>query len=153
LFGWQIRDVLPRSAASTRTAPLVVPHPVHVAQQIVVRASRAFRLAGHDVRIADPAFAFSSNLQVAGREMRLSFDYRSLADSVPAARLKAHQQAMERLRDELSFILASDLASPETRQWDEAVTWVVGTIFALWLGGWIALRARMWRRRGFGSRG
>jgi hypothetical protein len=110
LYGWQVTARMPKAAASTRKAPLSVPHPVHVLHRLVVRARAPFRIASRHETIRDDAFAFSSDRSVSGRELRLSFDYRSLADSVAPERIKGHQAAVERVKDELSVAVTSDLA-------------------------------------------
>ena len=145
LSGWHVRAHMPKPAASTRTTPLAVPYPVHVVQQLVVRAPRPFRLSGRRQSIAADAFAFASSLVVDGREMRLTFDYRSRADAVLPAQIKAHQQAIERVKDELTFVLTSDLRERgvEPRE----VPWVpIGAGLVLIAGG--AAAALTWRARG-----
>jgi hypothetical protein len=52
-------------------------------------------------------------LREAGNEIRLTFDYRSLADAVPPEQMKTHMQAMDRLDDALSFVVSSDLTSAD----------------------------------------
>jgi transglutaminase-like putative cysteine protease len=112
LYGWQVRENLPSRAASTRTTPLSVPYPVHVSHEVVVHAPAPFRLSGRRQTIADHAFLFTSELTVAGQDLRLLFDYRSLADSVPPEKIKPHQEAVERVRDALTFVVHSDLTEP-----------------------------------------
>jgi hypothetical protein len=55
--------------------------------------------------------------------MRLSFDYRSLADGIEPAKLSAHQQAIERLEDALSFVITADLASPDAPEDGWVASW------------------------------
>jgi len=146
LFGWQVEDHMPSSAASTRTAPLAVPHPVHVVHEITVRSPRRFKVTGRGETIAGGAFEFSSRLSVEGRVLRLTFDYRSRADAVMPQEIKAHQQSAEQVMDELSFVLADDLtesgADPGARPWGAIA--VLGVVAA---GAGAALVVARWRRR------
>jgi len=153
LSGWEVREHLPKSVASARRTPLAVPYPVHVRHQVVVRAASPFRIGRRGSTITTDAFAFSSALSVAQTELRLSFDYRSLADSVPAEKLAAHQQAMERVKDALSFVLASDLTSPDAPEEGWAPSWtllgagiVVESLAVVALVVWLLARRRS--RRG-----
>jgi transglutaminase-like putative cysteine protease len=109
LFGWLIRDKLPEAAASTRTAPLAVPHPIRVAHRIVVHGGAPFDVSGEHDTIEDAAFVFGYDVAIAGPELRLSFDYTSRADAVLPAGLKAHQQAAERVKYALGFTLTPDV--------------------------------------------
>ncbi|MGE5358772.1 MAG: DUF3857 domain-containing protein [Bacteroidales bacterium] len=149
LYAWQIREYLPSRAASTRTTPLAVPHPVHVRHEIVVRASAPFRIDARKQAIADAAFAFSWEVGVAGDELRLAFDYRSLADSVPPAKLRAHQEAADRVRDAITFVVDEDLREPGARPGPLATWLPVGLAAVLLAGGLLALRRR---RRSEGER-
>jgi hypothetical protein len=137
LSGWLVEDHLPAATTTTRGTPLAVPHPVHVRHTIVVRSQDAFRLGPYGEPLDDDTFAFTSALTVSGPEMRLSFDYRSLADSVATGKLAAHRQAIERVRDALSFVIASDLTSPDA----PAEAWETGGAIAA--GGTILAAAAL----------
>ncbi len=148
LHGWQVRAQLPKSAASTRTTPLAVPYPVHVVHQLVVRARRPFRVGARHAAISDEAFEFSSDVAAKDGEMRVTYDYRSRTDSVPPEKIKLHQQAVERLKDELSFALASDLT--EAGVGSPTIPWIpIGLAGVGLLGvGTVAAVRRVRRRRG-----
>jgi hypothetical protein len=134
LTGWQVQAHMPRSVASTRTTPLAVPHPVHVRHEIVIRAARRFRVSPRHQRVGADAFLFTSDVSAVDRELRLVFDYRSRADAVLAAGIKAHQQAVERVADQLSFVLTSDLAEKGAERHD--VPWLMlGALLGLAAAG------------------
>jgi hypothetical protein len=139
---------LPKWPASTRATPLAVPHPVHVVHRVVVRADRPFRLSGSREIVTDDAFEFSCDRVVEGREMRLAFDYRSRADFVAPGKIKAHQQAVEKMKEELGFVLASDLT--EARVSGSAAPWpplaILGLLVAV-AAATLAARARRAHRR------
>jgi len=149
LRAWSIENHLPTRVGATRATPLAVPHPMHVRHELVVRADAAFHLGKYDAHIDGQAFAFTSALRASGREMTLVFDYRSLADSVLPEGMKAHTQAMERLDDALSFVLASDLTSPDAPQEGWAETTLAGGALSLTLAAVLAIVAavRVRRRR------
>jgi hypothetical protein len=109
LYGWLIREKLPEMAASTRTAPLEVPHPIRIAHRIVLRAGTPFHVSGEHQTIEDAAFLFAYDVAIAGPELRLSFVYTSRADAVLPAGLKAHQQAVERVKYALGFTLTPEM--------------------------------------------
>lgn len=113
LDGWEIRNHLPRTVPSSRTSPLEVPHPVHVLHRVVVRAREEFHLGPYGETISGDAFTFSSRLDASGKEMSLSFDYRSRADSVRPEQFATHGKDMDRVRDALSFVITTDLDSPD----------------------------------------
>jgi transglutaminase-like putative cysteine protease len=146
LFGWRIRESIPDQPASTRSAPLAVEHPVHVRHRITVRAPAHFRIDGRRARIDDPAFAFTSDLAVAGSRLTLTFDYRSLADAVPAARMRAYQQAIGRVKEALTVPIdqrdVSRLDGPRLWLW----LLLALTALALSFGGHLALRRVSIRR-------
>lgn len=145
LDAWQVRSSLPKTAASTRTSPLDVPHPVHVVHEVLLRAPRPFRLTGRKATIDAQAFAFSSSVAVEGTELRLSFAYRSRADSVGPEAIKAHQEAIGALKDELSLVLTSDLS--EAGEGAGAVERIRIWLLGLLAGGALAAAARIgWRR-------
>ena len=147
LHGWQVRAQLPKSAASTRTTPLAVPYPAHVVHRLVVRARRSFRVRARHAAISDEAFEFSSDVAANDGEMRVTYDYRSRADSVPPEKIKAHQQAVERLKDELSFVLTSNLT--EAGVGGAAIPWIpIGLAgVGLLVVGTVAAVLRVRRRR------
>jgi hypothetical protein len=113
LRGWEVDHHVPRRVAATRTTPLAVPHPVHVRHEIVVEAGERLRVGRFGESVTGHAFAFTSSAAATGTALALRFDYRSTADSVRPDQLKAHAQEMERLDDGLSFLLLSDLTSPD----------------------------------------
>ena len=122
--GWQVREELPKAAASTRKAPLAMRHPVRVAHHIVVRAASPFQLGTFGEHISDHAFDFTSSMDVSETEMKLAYEYQSKADSVPADRIKGHQQAIDRVSNALTFVLASDLTSPDAPLTFDPATWL-----------------------------
>jgi transglutaminase-like putative cysteine protease len=149
LSGWHVEDHLPNVSASGRSTPLAVPYPVHVRHTVDVRAQNSFRFAGSGELIDGDAFAFTSVLTVAGAEMRLTFDYRSLADGILPGKLAAHQQAMERVRDALSFVVTSDLNSPDAPAVGWTSGWMIvggGTILAA--GALLVIMGRLRAQRG-----
>ncbi len=153
LHGWEIENHLPTRVAATRATPLAVPHPVHVRHEIVLRANSAFHLGRYGETIADRAFTFNAALSASGKEMRLAFDYRSLADAVLSEDMKAHTQAIERLEDALSFVVSSDLTSPDAPEDGWSGSTRVGAAGALALAAVLAVAAgiRIRRRRQRGS--
>jgi hypothetical protein len=150
LDGWEIGNHLPHAVPSSRTSPLDVPHPVHVLHRVVVRAPSRFHLGPYGDTITGDAFTFASKLDVAGRDMQLSFDYRSRADSVGPGQFAQHGKAMDRVRQALSFVLTNDLGSPDApesgwRSWPEALAG--GALAAA-----CAALAIRWKRRMKGDR-
>jgi hypothetical protein len=113
LRGWEVDHHLPRRVAATRTTPLAVPHPVHVRHEIVVEAGERLHLGPFGTSVTGQVFAFTSSAAAEGTALALRFDYRSTADSVRPEQLKVHAPDMERLDEGLSFLLLSDLTSPD----------------------------------------
>jgi transglutaminase-like putative cysteine protease len=149
LRGWGVEDHLPRRVAATRTTPLSVPHPVHVRHELVVRANDRFHVGRYAKTVTGGAFTLTTTLTTAGKEIGLTFDYRSRSDVVLPDRMKTHTQETEQLEDELSFLLLSDLTSPDAPEdpWTGAP--VVGGGLALSLAAALAIVAavRVRRRR------
>jgi hypothetical protein len=148
LSGWHVEDHLPAATPSGRGTPLAIPYPVHVRHTLVMRAQHPFRLGRRGEAVDSDAFAFTSRLTAAGAEMRLSFDYRSLADSVLPAKLAAHQQAMERVKNALSFVITTELTSPDApaEGWTSPEV-IVGGGAVLTAAALLAIAAAIWRRR------
>jgi transglutaminase-like putative cysteine protease len=144
LRGWVVEDRLPKSVASSRLTPVEVPHPVHVRHEIIVRTDDRMHLGRYGQTIASRTFLFASALSSTSHEMRLQFDYRSLADSVAAGELKAHQQALARLEDELTFLVLPDFTSPDAPVEGWGLAWGLAAA-----GGGIAVAAGLaaWARR------
>jgi hypothetical protein len=147
LRGWAVTDRLPRSVPLSRKTPLSVPHPVSVRHEVIVRADGRLRLGPYAERVTADAFTFSADLTTTGHELRLAFEYRSLADAVLPDHLKAHQAQVARVEDAVSFLVLPDFSSPDAPQsaWqtDGALVGAggagVGIVAVL---AWVALRAR-----------
>jgi transglutaminase-like putative cysteine protease len=153
LRGWEVEHHVPPRVAATRATPLSVPHPVHVRHEIVVRAPARLRLGRFGESLTGRAFSFTSALSTSGRECTLTFDYRTLADSVRPEHLKAHALDVERLDDALSFELLSDLTSPDAPEEGWSGTVAIGSGTALAVAAALAAVAGIRARRKRGARG
>ncbi len=149
LQGWAVDDHLPRRVAATRPVPLAVPHPAHVRHEVVVRADAPFHVGPYGETVSGKAFAFTSTLARKRNEVTLTFDYRSLADAVGPEDMKSHTQEMARLEDQLSFLLLSDLTSPDAPEDGWTETTLAGGAVSLALAAVLSVVAvvRVRRRR------
>jgi len=153
LRGWEVAAHLPRRVAATRPTPLAVPHPVHVRHEVVVHAPASFRIGRTSGTLTGRTFAFASSAAAPGHQLTLTFDYRSLGDTVLPEHMKAHAKDLADLEDALSFQLLSDLTSPDAPEdrWTGApAVGVGGLAAAALLAVGAGIRAR--RRRGRNAR-
>jgi transglutaminase-like putative cysteine protease len=146
LHGWEVSDHLPKSVASSRKTPLSVPHPVHVRHEVIVRAQSRFHLGPYHEDVRSEALSFTAALAAEGQEMRLTFDYRSLADAVLPEHIKTHQQSVHRVEDAISFLVLPDLTSPDAPEERWVGTPLIGGA-ALAAGALLAIVAGLRARR------
>jgi hypothetical protein len=141
LDGWQIRAHFPTFDSSARRSPAAMTHPVHVRQRIVVRATRAFHLSARTTKATANAFAFNATLESRGTEMRLTYDYSSLADAVAANDLEAHRTSLERAKSATTFVLTETLRSADAADepwWNSAATFGAGGLAGLAISAAVA---------------
>jgi hypothetical protein len=147
LRGWEVDHHLPPRVAATRATPLEVPHPVHVRHEVIIRADERFHVGPFTETITGRAVACTAALRASSHEITLSFDYRSLADSVPPEHMNAHAKDMERLDDALSFFVLSDLTSPDAPEDSWTGTPAIGGVVVLAAAAVLAMAAGVRARR------
>jgi transglutaminase-like putative cysteine protease len=90
----------------TRRTPLEMHHPYFSAVHLEIRLPEEWPVDESAASIEDPAFRFTSRARRSGNDVYLDYEYRSLADHVPAKLLDAHLQRREKARQQSLFTLS-----------------------------------------------
>ncbi len=81
-----------------RTTPLALNYPVNRTVKLEVRLPEEWPVEASDVGIDDAFFQYRSRHRRIGNDVFLEFEYRTLAESIPVAKLDEHLQRREKAR-------------------------------------------------------
>jgi transglutaminase-like putative cysteine protease len=98
LEAWSLADVVEPPATVRRAMPLAVAHPTRLRHRLALHLPAEPDDVPGEARVEDKAFRFVRSCSLEGATLIASFDYASLADSVPPAELQGHLQHLERAR-------------------------------------------------------
>ena len=104
----EIRDVLPDPGSRKRTMPLALSFPESVVHEAVIHLPVDWPLTPHDETVQTPAFRFVAHASSSGRVLRLRYEWKTLADAVPAAETKEALGRISKIVDGLGWELTYD---------------------------------------------
>jgi hypothetical protein len=132
---WPVSDRLHRPETRLRTHPLRVEHPVHVRYRLGLESKLLPSEVPTDVDIAGPAMRFSLRSERSPKGLFVTYDYRSLADSVAAASVRTHLQKIGDIAGNLDYAVdRSSLSALGPRRlraaesFDADVWWAIALI-------------------------
>lgn len=127
-----------------RSRPLGLSHPVWIKDEYrVVLPFRSSVETRNDVS-QDEAFKFSRDVRNDGVRVAAMFEYRSLADEVPLAKVPAHLEALQRARDWNGLALGDESAELGAGVVHEAAKEASTSLKSFWIIGGVALVLLVW---------
>jgi hypothetical protein len=100
---WPIAEELHAPSTLLRTAPLEVRYPVHVRYRLRIAAPRLPAELPPNAEVRDAAFRFSVHSERTAGAVLVTYDYRTLADSVTAADVRKHLDKVDAVRRHLRY--------------------------------------------------
>ncbi len=96
-----------------RTAPLRLNHPTHVRYQAVVNLPEPWTIKDLDETISAPGFTYNSSVRYKRDTVTASYEFKTLADDIPAADVPEHARKLEAVREDAYYYLsyAADAAA------------------------------------------
>jgi hypothetical protein len=147
---WPVAQELHAPATLLRTAPLEVRYPVHLRYQLRIESPRLPAFLPPSAEVRDGAFRFAVHSERTAGAALVTYDYRTLADSVAAPEVRKHLDKIDEVRRHLRYRLDRDgpTASPAA---DNDVLLGLGALVGLIVVGFVAVQSaaagRRWQRR------
>ena len=127
-----------------RTRPLGLSHPVWIKDDYrVMLPFRSGVEARHDVS-EDDAFKFTRDIRNDGVHVNATFEYRSLANEVPLAKMSAHFEALQRARDWNVLGLGDEIVEQGAAVELEVAKAAPTSLKTFWIVGGVALVLLVW---------
>lgn len=104
-YPMEIRSRIFKPDTVRRTMPIGRDYPDHVHVSIRARLPTDFRVKDETHEIEDPAFRFRFEKEVGDRQVRLTYEYESLSESVSPAGVPAYLERVDETRDYLTYSL------------------------------------------------
>lgn len=127
-----------------RTSPLQLEHPYHVRYKAVVLLPEPWSIKERSEDIATDAFTYRSSVRYQRDTVTTEYEFKTLVNDIPAARVAEHARKLEAVRDDASYYLSyspSAETAPEPFELSLAMTFaLIGGIVA----GGLAMRW-LWR--------
>jgi transglutaminase-like putative cysteine protease len=127
-----------------RTLPLSLSYPVWI--QDVFKVVLPFRSSvdnRNDVS-TDGIIKFSRDIRNDGVQLLATFEYKSLAEEVPVAKVPAHLEALQRARDWNTVTVGDESAAEASVVVHEPVKAVPTSLKGFWILGGVALAFMLW---------
>lgn len=103
-----IRSILPKLKDKARTEPFALAYPDHYEETLEIRMPEAWNLPPGDKVVDDPGFVFRTSVRSVGRTVRLTYRYDTRRDYVQASDTRSAYRHLDRVRDELGYVLSAD---------------------------------------------
>lgn len=145
----ELRDVLPDPGSRQRTMPLGLSFPEHVVHEATLHLPAPWSLAPHDETVATAAFRFRARASATGSVVRLSYEWETLADAVPAASAADALSRISKIVDGLGWELTHDpdFRPPATGLANLNVPAAAASLLLAAVAAAGAVRAYRWRFR------
>jgi transglutaminase-like putative cysteine protease len=145
LYPLTFQGYVAKPPSAPRSMPLVLAHPVFVRHISEVALPDEWDIKPESADLAFPEMRFSYRARYARRIVTLEYDYQSLADAVAPSRVASYAQALDQVRNLMSYRLQYRPSSPQRPQ--GGVNWGVVLTAALFaplavLGAVLAYRIR-----------
>ena len=88
-----------------RTMPLRMRYPVSIDQSVAIDLMERFDVSEEGGTIADEAMQFTYGFANQGNAIKLTYSFKTLADSVPVERVAKHLAVLDRIRNVIGFEL------------------------------------------------
>ncbi|MGC3996660.1 MAG: DUF3857 domain-containing protein [Anaeromyxobacter sp.] len=95
-----------------RKFPLGVRHPVEVHEELRIELPGEPDIEGNDERVVGPAARLERHARVDGHALVVTYDYRSLGDTVPAGQVTRHLDRLKEMQDLAGFNVPLSVVSP-----------------------------------------
>ena len=105
-----IGEHMSKPRIARRAAPLNIAHPTYISQTIEVTLPEPPNIDGDSDVISDKFIRYEFHSAVVGNTLRLSYVYRSLADSVPPEEVARHLEVIEKIRGGIGYSLGSGVS-------------------------------------------
>lgn len=143
-------DPLSAPQVVLRKLPLAVQHPLRVVHQVRVKLPDSdWDIEDRSAEVAAEAFRLTRSTRFLGQTLSLDYEYRSLVDHLPAAKVQGYLQDLERAKDALGYSISYRTTgrSSSSGRGFGYIALTVGVVFA-WVMGRRALTALpAWGRR------
>jgi hypothetical protein len=126
-----------------RTMPLAVDHPAWVRLSTEVLLPDDWNVEPKSFHVEDDAIAFDYKIGYRARCMTLEYDYRTKQDFVPAEKSQEHIANLERIENELGYMVY-DSSGAEVSRLHE-INWTVGLIGLFSLVAALVLARKVYR--------
>ncbi|MGV8039452.1 MAG: DUF3857 domain-containing protein [Thermoanaerobaculaceae bacterium] len=151
LYAESIEGVVRAPRTTVRTTPLWLTHPVFLRHTFDVKLASEWRVDSRDLTISGPELRFDYHRKYSNKRLTLSYELRTLTDSISATEVPAHIDRLARIRDALSFVVTYPVATDATERSHLAeFNWTVAIVTLLYTGllvTGIAAVARRWNAR------
>jgi transglutaminase-like putative cysteine protease len=108
LGAYRINQEMVKPSISKRSTPLGIPFPANINQTIEVNLAEPLLIDNDAATVANEWLRFEYRCEVMGKTLRLNYAYQSLADHVPAARVKKYLEAVDQIQNRLGYALSLD---------------------------------------------
>lgn len=123
-YPWALSDQLTRPETVERTFSFALPHPVSFSQHTAIFLPKEWPDSTDSREISDDTFAYALDIQSKGRRTDLRYDWRTLADSVPAGRVGEWNKKMNEVRATFGYVLNQNIRLAEAVQ-KKGIVWSV----------------------------
>ncbi|HTQ30720.1 MAG TPA: DUF3857 domain-containing protein, partial [Opitutaceae bacterium] len=142
LFPWALSERLPRPETTQRAFAYALPFPYAVREEIELQLPKNWPVHAEQKTVEDDTFRFGYLARSDGRQVHLSYTWRTLTDSVPATHMQEWDKKISDVRSLLGYQLSQNirLAAEMNRSgavWSLATFMVLGLAGGLLLGLWL----------------
>ncbi len=101
-----IKNEIVSATKSDRRQPLLINYPCHTTVETELKLFKEWILEKPDQKIENPFFRYASKSTVSGKIVKFTYDYQTLADSVPVESLAEYNRDTQKMLDELGHGLS-----------------------------------------------
>jgi transglutaminase-like putative cysteine protease len=130
-----VRGYLSAPNITRRQSPLSLDHPTWIREVHTVKLPFEPELERSENKWDDPAFTFRQLVESTGKEAHATYEYRSLARSVPLAKLESHLKRLDEARDKVGLTLDKAGGPDESSGAKSSSVWAAVIVGSFIVGG------------------
>lgn len=139
-YAREIEALFKKPRTTIRTMPIGLGHPTHVEQRTIVKLPEPWQVNPGHFEVDNDAFHFLYDIVYANSVLKLLYSYRTKADFVPAAQAGSYMADLDRINDEIGYMIYTQTETPPARDKAETISnfglgaYVAGLLLAVGIG-------------------